>query len=146
MSAFVVGIVLDGGRKQRVDKGSLAKARLSSNLIARALAMPSLGLRARRQQFFFMVQKLTSSYHNSEARTTLSNNLVSLVGQVGDANWRGALGAGRSHLDRQTRDDLGIQGRLNDYREEEIHKQLITPTSPPRICCCDRLEIKSVMG
>lgn len=32
VSALVVGIVLDGGREERVDKGGLSKARLSGNL------------------------------------------------------------------------------------------------------------------
>jgi hypothetical protein len=41
-----------------------------------------------------------ASNHNSEASTTLSDDLVSLVGQIGNANRRGALRSGRSHCDR----------------------------------------------
>ena len=32
MSALVVGIVLDGGREESVDEGSLSKSRFASNL------------------------------------------------------------------------------------------------------------------
>lgn len=56
VSAFVVGIVLDGGRKESVDKGGLSKARLSSNLRVRALAIPRLESLTQRQQSFSMMQ------------------------------------------------------------------------------------------
>lgn len=39
MTALVVGIVLDGGREQRVDESRLSEARLSSNLMAELLAV-----------------------------------------------------------------------------------------------------------
>ncbi len=38
MTTLVVGIVLDGGREQRVDESRLSEARLSSNLTANMLA------------------------------------------------------------------------------------------------------------
>ena len=38
------------------------------------------------------------SYHDSESGTPLSNNLVSLVWQVGNANRRRALGGGWRHV------------------------------------------------
>ncbi len=40
VSALVVGIVLDGGREERVDKGGLSKASLSGNLRRKPLAIP----------------------------------------------------------------------------------------------------------
>lgn len=39
-------------------------------------------------------------YHDGEGSTSLSDNLVSLVGQIGNANGRRALGGSRGHLGR----------------------------------------------
>lgn len=55
VASLVIGVVLDGGREESVDEGSLAQTRLASN-------------------------------HNSEAGATLRDNLVSLVGQIGNTN------------------------------------------------------------
>lgn len=43
------------------------------------------------------MQRYTVAHHNCEAGTTLGDDLVTLVGQIGDANWRSALGSRRSH-------------------------------------------------
>jgi hypothetical protein len=46
-----------------------------------------------------LAQARLASDHNSEGGTPLRDNLVPLVGQIGDANRRGALGSGRGHLE-----------------------------------------------
>jgi hypothetical protein len=38
VAALVIGIVLDGGRKEGVDEGRLSQSRLSSNLTSETLA------------------------------------------------------------------------------------------------------------
>ena len=83
--ALVVGVVLDRGGEERVDEGGLAQPGLASNLVT--------GQNKR--------QPLTTgtSDHNSEGGTPLRDNLVPLVGQIGNANGRRALGSGRSHLE-----------------------------------------------
>lgn len=40
VSSLVIGVVLDGGREERIDEGSLSKSRLASNLVPLALNLP----------------------------------------------------------------------------------------------------------
>lgn len=48
-----------------------------------------------------------SPNHNGEGGTSLRDNLVPLVGQIGNANGRRALGSGRSHLElRMERNEI----------------------------------------
>jgi hypothetical protein len=87
VSALVVGVVLDGRREQRVDEGGLAQARLSSDLQVSHISAPRISASRKR----------VATYHDCESGTALSNNLVSLVGQIGNANRRRTLGSGRRH-------------------------------------------------
>ena len=59
---------------------------------------------------------LGNIYHNSEASTTLSNNLMALVGKIGNANWRSALGGRRSHVEVLTK----LEGGSEKYQMESI--------------------------
>ena len=76
MSTLVVGVVLDGGREQGVNEGGLSKARLASNLTEMLDTQDTINSLAEAQ----------GAHHNSEAGTTLRDNLVSLVGEIGNAN------------------------------------------------------------
>ena len=84
VALLVVGIVLDGGGEQCVDEGCLSQSRLASDLDSKMLANSS------EHENKYSV----SSYHDREASTTLGNNLVSLVGEIGNANRRSALSSG----------------------------------------------------
>lgn len=75
MSAFVVGVVLDGGREEGVDKRRLSQARLASDLRGS-------------QSACFMGWGTVYSDHDGEGSASLCDNFVSLVGQVGNANGR----------------------------------------------------------
>lgn len=65
MTALVVGVVLDGGREQGVDKGGLSQAGFTSDLyVLMSILAPSI---ARYPE---------STNHDSEGRTPLGDNLV----------------------------------------------------------------------
>jgi uncharacterized protein related to proFAR isomerase len=42
---------------------------------------------------------LQNTHHDGESSTSLGNDLVPLVGQIGNANWRRAFRCGRRHLE-----------------------------------------------
>lgn len=86
--ALVVGIVLDGGGEEGVNEGRLAQPGLASNL-ARKLEGNSGNL----------TENSFLPDHDGERGTPLRDNLVPLVGQIGNANRRRALGNGRSHFE-----------------------------------------------
>lgn len=75
MPALVVGIVLDRGGEQRVDEGRLAQPRLASNL------NENNPVRIRSD-----TAANANSNHDGEGSAPLRDNLVSLVGQIGNAN------------------------------------------------------------
>jgi hypothetical protein len=77
VAALVVGIVLDRGGEERVDEGRLAKARFASNLETRRPVRTCSNDR--------YYSKIVP-YHNSECSAPLRNDLVSLVGEIGNAN------------------------------------------------------------
>jgi hypothetical protein len=63
MAAFVVGIVLDGGREQGVDEGCLSEARLASDLLDLVPGQSEPDMH-------------NATYHDSEGSSTLCDNLV----------------------------------------------------------------------
>jgi hypothetical protein len=81
--ALVIGVVLDSGGEERVDEGRLAQSGLASNLTG--------------GQKQLQPRETHSPDHDRKRGTPLSDNLVPLVRQVGNANRRGALSGGRSH-------------------------------------------------
>lgn len=94
VSPLVVGVVLDCSGEQGVDEGSLSKSRLASNLTRSVWVRPVESARAD---------------HDGEGSTSLGDDLVSLVGQVGDTYRRCRLGRGVGHVGRHsaTRFDVG---------------------------------------
>ena len=66
MSPFVIGVVLDGGGEESVDEGCLSETRLAGNL-------GSVSHGARTSYHF------KPSYHNREGRSSLCDNLVTLI-------------------------------------------------------------------
>ena len=66
MTALVVGVVLDGSRKQRVDKRGFSQTRLSSNLHYQSVSpTPNASF-------------LAKTNHNSEGRAPFGDDLVSV--------------------------------------------------------------------
>lgn len=101
--ALMVRVVLDGGGEERVDEGRLAQPGLARNLTG--------------GQQELQPRETSHPDHDGEGGTPLRDNLVPLVGQIGDANRRGALSSGRSHLelmfDRNgSKTDEGIRNLL----------------------------------
>jgi len=88
VALLVVGIVLDGSGEKRVNEGGLAQPGLASNLNNRESdnAVTNAGVRDK------------DADHDGEGGTLLGHNLVPLVGQIGNANRRGALSSCGSHL------------------------------------------------
>lgn len=121
VSALVVGIVLDGGGEKGVDEGRLSQAGLASDLLSEL----SVGVRTRHASYHgggVWQPGRSESYHNREASTTLGNDLVSLIRQVGNANGRSAFGGRRSHLGRSDggRSGLTVRGAgAEDAAEEQ---------------------------
>lgn len=91
MSALVVGVVLDGRGEEGVDEGRLAQTRLASNLRAKACVLVTVRTNkqssspGRRRVCKRQISRAIA-YHDGEASSTLRDNLVSLVGQIGNAN------------------------------------------------------------
>jgi hypothetical protein len=84
----VVRVVLDSRREESVDEGSLAETRLASNL-------PKTMSENSRYSTHIAPAR---AYHDSKGSSSLRNDLVSLVGEIGNANGGCALGgSGRSH-------------------------------------------------
>jgi hypothetical protein len=110
--ALVVGIVLDGGGEERVDEGGLAQPGLASNL--------ANGQNRLRHHY-----RHGNPDHDRERSTPLGDNLVPLVGQIGNANRRRALGGGRSHLELSTdRNEVKGMRVSKIYCQKEQRAQL----------------------
>lgn len=65
MATLVIGIVLDSGRKQGVDKRGFSQSRFSSNLYSKSA-------------YSFILADWLETDHDSESRTPLSDNFVSV--------------------------------------------------------------------
>ena len=87
VSLLVIGVVLDRRREECVDEGCLSQARLASDL----------KLSARTSRMGWLVH----AYHDGEASTSLCDNFVSLVGQIGNTNRRCRRIWCRSHAVRR---------------------------------------------
>jgi len=74
VAALVVGIVLDGGGEERVDEGCLSESRLASNLESVRRGPRTGGHDA------------GCPDHDRESSAPLSDDFVSLVGQIGNTN------------------------------------------------------------
>jgi hypothetical protein len=86
---LVIGVILNGGREECVDEGRLSQARFTSNLMGGSRVSPEHNTE----------RKHSYTHHDGEGSTPLGDDLVSLVGQVGNANGRRAFGGGRRHLE-----------------------------------------------
>jgi hypothetical protein len=86
VSALVVCVVFDCGGEEGVDEGSLSESRFTSNL-----------------EYFRKLLKLendlANAYHDGESCSSLGNNLVSLVWQIGNPNRGRAFRGWRSHCE-----------------------------------------------
>lgn len=94
MTALVIGVVLNGCREQGVDEGRLSQAGLTSDL--------AIKYNVRHLDRATAVRMLVcsrSTYHDGESSTALGDNLVPLVGQVGNAHGASGFGDLRSHID-----------------------------------------------
>lgn len=82
MSTLVIRVGLDGCREESVDESRLSEARLASNLQEKTVnsLLTRLG-----------VFNSVDMYHDGESRSTLCDNLVSLIWQIGNANRRRTL-------------------------------------------------------
>lgn len=79
MSLLVVCIVFDCGGEEGVDKGRLSQSRFTGNL-------KQFRKKERKKRIVELENYLADAYHDGESCSSLCDNLVSLIWQIGNPN------------------------------------------------------------